>query len=70
MSTETNHAADHVEADLAEAQRLFEANLPFPPDLARRIQERSERMRQETFQRIGTIDEETFQQLLRHDDEP
>lgn len=43
-------------ADLKEAQRLFEAGQPFPPELSRRIQERAEKLSQETLERTGLID--------------
>lgn len=69
MSTETNHIIDpQAEADMAEAQRLFEAGLPFPPELSKRIQERAEKLRQETFQRVGYLSEETVNRLVRDDE--
>jgi hypothetical protein len=58
MSTvENNPAVDlQIEADHDAAERCFLEGKPFPPDLARRIQERAERARQETFERVGYID--------------
>jgi hypothetical protein len=57
------------QADLERAWRHFEQGTPFEPDLARRIQERAEKMRQENLRRVGYIDEETLGRLLR-DEEP
>ncbi|HEV8058786.1 MAG TPA: hypothetical protein VGP68_02880 [Gemmataceae bacterium] len=58
MSTiESNPAVDPQEqADHEAAERLFIEGKPFPPDLARRIQERAARIREEIFQRVGGVD--------------
>ena len=71
MSTETKTPGTNQQeqADLERAWRHFVQGTPFEPDLARRIQERAERMRRENFRRVGYIDDETLGRLLR-DDEP
>jgi hypothetical protein len=58
MSTiETKPDIDlHELADQEAAERHFIAGTPFEPDLARRIQERSAKISEETFNRIGYID--------------
>jgi hypothetical protein len=70
MSTETKAlGADQQEqADLERAWQHFEQGTPFEADLAHRIQARAERIRQETFQRVGYIDDETLGRLLRDDE--
>lgn len=68
MSIDTKHRDPQERADLERAWRHFEEGTPFDPDLARRIQERAETMRQETFERIGMLDEETVNRLVRNDE--
>jgi hypothetical protein len=67
--TKTPDTDQQEQADLERAWRHFEQGTPFEPDLARRIQERAEKLRQENFRRVGYIDDETLDRLLR-DDEP
>ena len=71
MSTKTKTVTtdQQEQADLERAWRHFEQGTLCEPDLARRIQERAEKIRREAFQRVGYIDEATLDRLL-HDDEP
>jgi hypothetical protein len=45
-----------IQADHEAAEQHFLEGTPFEPELARRIQERAERARQEIFERVGYID--------------
>ena len=47
-------------ADNEAAERHFIEGTRFEPDLARRIQERSAKISEETFKRIGYIDVDTL----------
>jgi hypothetical protein len=67
MSTiETKSDIDLQElADHEAAERYFIEGKPFPPDLARRIQERANRSSAEIRQMHGLFDGEFLNQLVR-----
>ncbi len=67
MSTiETKPDIDMQEiADHEAAERYFIEGKPFPPDLARRIQERANRASAEIPRNYGLFDSEFLNQLVR-----
>ena len=71
MSTElkTTGIDPQEEADVEAVLRHAFHGEPLDPNVARRVHERAEKIRQETFERIGYIDDATFQKLLSDDDE-
>jgi hypothetical protein len=70
IELETTGSDPQEQTDLERAWGHLEQRTPFEPDLAQRIQERAEQIRQETFRRLGYIDDATFRRLLRDDNEP
>ena len=72
MSTETNDtAADPQEQGDFEAvlRHAFEGE-PLDPKVARRVDLRAHRITERIRRVHGVIDDETFQELLRDDDDP
>lgn len=71
MSIETRPNVDLHEQTDAEAvlRHAFEGEA-LDPEIARRVHERAERITEEIRRTHGLIDDDTFQDLLRDDDEP
>jgi hypothetical protein len=68
MSTaERTTAGDLLPGDLEAAERHFIDGTPFEPELARRLDEHTERVSEEIFRERGLIDEATMQMLLDRD---
>jgi hypothetical protein len=71
MSTERN-AIDidlQEEADQAAVLRHAFQGEPLDPEVRRRVHERAAKITEEIYRVHGLIDDETFQELLRDDDE-
>jgi hypothetical protein len=58
------------EADSEAVFRHAFEELPLDPEVARRVEERADRIIEQNFRARGCIDDETFQKLLDDDDEP
>ena len=72
MSTETNRtgADPQEQADFeAVLRHAFEGD-PLDPEVARRVEQRANRITEEIRRVHGVLDDETFQELLRDDDDP
>jgi hypothetical protein len=72
MSTEANNTGTDPrdQADFeAVLRRAFEGE-PLDPEVARRVEERANRVTEEIRRVHGVIDDETFQELLGDDDDP
>jgi hypothetical protein len=68
MSTaETTTAGNLLPGDLNAAERHFIERTPFDPELARRLDEHTERVSEEIFRERGLVDEATMQMLLDRD---
>jgi hypothetical protein len=70
MSAETKIADDLERADAEAVYRHAFEGQPLDPEIARRVDERADRITQEIYRTHGLIDDETFQKLLSDDDEP
>jgi hypothetical protein len=65
MSTaERTTVGDLLPGDLEAAERNFIDSTPFEAELARRLDEHTERVSEEIFRERGLIDEATMQMLL------
>ena len=72
MGTETtNTGTDYREQadDEAVLRHAFEGEA-LDPEIARRVEQRANRITEEIRRVHGIIDDETFQELLRDDDDP
>lgn len=69
MSTETKTTDAQEQADSEAVLRQLIDGTPLDPDVARRVEERADRITEEIRRVHGVIDDETFQALL-DDDEP
>jgi hypothetical protein len=67
-TTETKPTVDPQEqADCEAVERHAIEGAPLDPEVARRVQERAERVSQEIFRIHGLLEDETVNQLLRDD---
>jgi hypothetical protein len=57
------------QADMEAVWRHAFEGQPLDPEVARRVHERAAKITEEIYRRHGLIDDETFQALLRDDDE-
>ena len=72
MGTETTNTGtdDREQADdEAVLRHAFEGEA-LDPEIARRVEQRANRITEEMRRVHGIIDDETFQELLRDDDDP
>jgi hypothetical protein len=72
MSTETNQTGTDLQeqADFEAVLRDAFEGEPLDPEVARRVEERAHRITEEIRRVHGVIDDETFQEMLRDDDDP
>ncbi|CAN5411150.1 hypothetical protein BH10PLA2_BH10PLA2_03930 [soil metagenome] len=66
-SVEKLAIVDLLPGDLEAADKHVTEGTPFEPELARRIDARTERVSEEIYRERGLIDEETMQMLLDRD---
>ena len=70
MSTaEKTAAGDLLPGDLEAAERHFIDGTPFEPELARRLDEQTERISERIFRERGMIDEATMQACFLNRDQ-
>jgi hypothetical protein len=72
MSPETNKTGTDSQewADFEAVLRHAFEGAPLDSEVARRVEERADRITEEIRCLHGVIDDETFQELLRDDDDP
>jgi hypothetical protein len=72
MSTEANQTGTdpQEQADFEAVLRHAFEGEPLDPDVGRRVEQRALRLTEEIQRVHGVIDDETFQELLRDDDDP
>ena len=67
-TTTSDPTADSEHSDTEAVLRHVLDRLPLDPDVARRVDERAERISEQVRRTHGVIDDETFQALLADDD--
>ncbi len=72
MGTETNKTGTDLreQADFEAVLRHAFEGEPLDPEVAQRVEQRVNRITEEIRRVHGVIGDETFQELLRDDDEP